>query len=236
MKTLACIFILICLPASAYALASNQLYTGDPSTVPPGKTQLQLYTDSTYPGRSRIGGVIFTRGITDNIDARFAYSYLWNFNGPNTQIGPNLGLKWRFLGDGYAKPSLAISTLAVLNQNIGGQSRKSDYASTLLASYPLKNVELLFNFGHVWIGDNFPDLRYLGLAAVGRISKYTLTALEYSSLERVDRGGPPVLGNQIAAGIVYGKPNRWIYSFQVGYLPEGVRVKWHTTLGVSTYF
>lgn len=224
------------MPMWTFGLSNNQLYTGDPSTVPPNLTQLQLFTDSTYPGRSRLGGVALTRGITSNVDARLAYSYLWNFNGPNAKLGPNIGFKWRFVGDGIKRPSLAVSSLCVINQSIGGRSQKSDYAATLLASYPNKYAEILANFGHVWVGDNVPDLRYIGFALVRPVSKYTIIALEYSSLERTQASKRPALGNQIAAGIVYGKPGGWSYGFQIGYLPQGVRVKWHTTLGVSTYF
>jgi len=235
-RVLACAFFLICAPAWAFGLGSNLLYTGDATTVAPGKTQFLLFTDSTYPARARIGGINLRPGLTGNLDAKIGYSYLWNFSGPNAQLGPNLGLKWRFAGDGRKKPSLAVSTLYVINTDVGGRSHKNDWAATLIASYPTRAAEVLFNYGRVWVGDDVPDLRYVGVALVRPVSKHTLTALEYASLERIGPGGPAALGKQVSAGLVYAQPKSWSYGFQIAYLPEGVRVKWHTTLGVATYF
>lgn len=235
MRVIACIALLICLPVSAFALGSNLLYTGDASTVPPGQTQLLLLTDATHPSRTRIGGINLRPGITSNVDAKFAYSYLWNLAGPNAQLGPNLGVKWRFAGDGVKRPSLAISSLYLINQDIGGRSHKNDWAATLIASYPSRVGEILLNYGHVWVGDNIPDLRYIGAALVRPVSKHVVVALEYSSLQRVGQG-PRALGNQVSAGIVYIQRQAWSYGLQVGYLPEGANVQWHTTLGAATYF
>lgn len=233
---LACVLILTALAAPVFGLGNNQLYTGDPSTVAPGKTQLQLYTDSSRPERTRLGGIALRRGLTGNADLRVAYSYLWNFSGPNVQLGPNLGLKWRFAGDGRKKPSLAISALCVFNQSVGGQSRKSDYAATLIGSYPTRHAELLANYGRVWVADNIADLRFVSLAAVRPVAKRTIVALEYSSLTRIGARGPAPLGRQVAAGVVYSGGSGWSYGFQAGYLLDLPDVKWHTTVGVATYF
>jgi hypothetical protein len=235
-KTFIYVCVLVCMAVCAFGLGNNQLYTGDPSTVPPGKTQAQLYTDSTHPSSARLGGVQFRHGLTGNLDAKLAYSYLWNFDGPNVQLGPNVGVKWRFAGDGRRKPSLAISTLYVISQSVGGQPRKNDYAATLIGSYHTRHAELLANFGRVWVGDNVPDLRFTSFALVRPVSKRTIVALEYSSLTRIGAGGPSALGRQVAAGIVYGRPLGWSYGFQAAYLLDNTRTKWHTTLGVSTYF
>lgn len=236
MRALAYAFLLLCAPAWAFALGNNLLYTGDASTVPPGKTQALFFTDTTYPARARIGGINLRPGLTGNVDAKIAYSYLWNFSGPDAQLGPNIGLKWRFAGDGRKKPSLAVSGLYVINQDVGGRSHKNDWASSLIASYPTRAAEVLFNYGRVWVGDDVPDLRYIGVALVRPVSKHAITALEYSSLERIGTGGPRALGNQVSVGLVYVQPKSWSYGLQVAYLPEGARVKWHMTLGAAMYF
>lgn len=131
------------LPVSAFALGSNQLYTGDPLTVAPGRTQFQLFTDHTRPASARLGGVAFRRGLTSNTEVKLAYSYLWNFGGPDVQLGPNVGFKWRFAGDGRKEPSLAVSTLYVFNHSVGGRSRRNDCAATLIGSYPTRYAEIL---------------------------------------------------------------------------------------------
>jgi hypothetical protein len=235
MRTAAFIFLLVCVPAYVLALGNNQLYTGTPATVPAGRTQLQLYADRTASGESRIGGIEFTRGVTSNVEVKLANSNVWNAQGPNVQIGPNVGIKWRFAGDGLAKPSLAVSALWV-SQSVGGRSTKPDYASALIGSYPTRYCEFLANYGHEWIGDNIPDLQFVGLAAVRPTSKMALVALEYSSLTRTRGNGPPSIGRQVAAGLVYGKRLGWSYSLQAGYLFDTPRTRWHTTLGVATYF
>jgi hypothetical protein len=226
----------LCSPRLASALGNNQLYTGDPSTVAPGKTQFQLYTDTSRAAQTRVGGVAFRHGLTRNTELKLAYSYLWNAAGPNVQLGPNIGLKWRFIGDGRKKPSMAISGLYVINHDIAGRSRKNDTGATLIGSYPTRYAELLGNYGHVWVGEKAPDLRYLSLAAVRPVAKTTVVALEYSSVARIGAGGPRPLGRQWAAGLVYGSGSGWSYGLQVGYLLDNPRSKWHTTLGVATYF
>jgi len=86
------------------------------------------------------------------------------------------------------------------------------------------------------VGDNVPDLRYVGLALIRPVAAKTLLALEYASVERLGNGGPPTPGHQIAAGLVYGSRLGWSYGAEVGYLPDGRQVKWHTTLGASVVF
>lgn len=235
-RSLAYLYLLMWLPTQVFALGNNQLYTGDPSTVAPGETQVQLFTDTSRPKQTRLGGVAFRHGLTSNTDLKFAYSYLWNLDGPNVQLGPNVGVKWRFAGDGRKKPSLAVSTLYVINQSVGGRPRKDDYAATLIGSYPTRHVEFLANFGRVWVGDNVPDLRFVSVAAVRPVAKRTITALEYSSLTRIGTGGGRPLGRQVAAGLVYMSGSGWSYGFQAGYLLDNPNFKWHTTLGVATYF
>lgn len=237
LATITLIYSILCWAAGAFALGNNQLYTGDPSTVAPGKTQFQLSTDTSRPKQTRLGGIAFRHGLTGSTELKIAYSYLWNFNGPDVQIGPNAGIKWRFLGDGRRKPSLAVSALYVINHSVGGRSRKNDYAATLIGSYPTRHAELLANYGRVWVGDErAPDLRYLSLAVVRPVGKRTIGALEYSSFTRIGSGGPRPLGRQWAVGLVYAGKSNWSYAAQVGYLMDNPRFKWHTSLGVATYF
>jgi hypothetical protein len=236
MMTLLRVCLLVCVPAHAFALGSDQLYTGTPSTIPPGKTQALAFTDHTHPTRARLGGIQVRPGVTSNVDAKIAYSYLWNSSGPNAQFGPNVGLKWRFAGNGLTNPSLAISALCAINAGVGDRPHKSDVGATLIGSYPTKHVELLANFGHVWVGDSVPDLRFVSFAVVRPVARRTLIALEYSSIKRLGNGGAPTPGRQVAAAIVYGERLGWTYSAEVGYLPDAERVRWHTTLGIGVVF
>lgn len=222
--------------SAALGLGSNLLYTGDATTIPPGQTQLLLMTDGSHPSNNRLAGINLRPGVTSNVDLKFAYSYIWNLAGPDTQLGPNLGFKWRFAGDGHKKPSMAISGLYVINNDVAGRSHKNDWGATLIGSYPTRIAEVLFNFGHVWVGDNVPDLRYIGAALVRPVSNHMVVAAEYSSLERVNNSGPKPLGRQYTAGLVYIQPKSWSVGLQVGYLPKGRNFQWHTSLGIAKNF
>jgi hypothetical protein len=236
MTTLLRVCLLVFAPACAFALGSNQLYTGDAYTIPPGKTQALAFTDHTRPARARLGGIQIRPGLTGNVDAKIAYSYLWNSSGPDAQFGPNVGLKWRFAGNGIANPSLAISALYAINASVGGRPHKNDVGATLIGTYPIGHGELLANFGHVWVGDNVPDLRFVSFAAVRPVAKHALIALEYSSIRRLGNGGAPTPGGQVAAAIVYGDRLGWTYSAELGYLPDAERVRWHATFGIGVVF
>lgn len=236
MKTLVYICLFSSLSSAALGLGSNQLYTGDPWTIPPGKTQLLGYTDATYPSRARLGGMAIRPGITSNTDAKIAYSYLWNSNGPNAQFGPNVAFKWRFAGNGLSNPSLAISAQYAIDQRTGGHSHKGDFGFTAIGLYPTRYAKVLANLGHVFVGDNVPDLRFISCAIVRPVAKCTLFAIEYSTVKRLGVGGSPTSGRQVAAAVIYGDRMGCAYSAEVGYLIDSERVKWHTTLGISTVF
>ena len=236
MRAVFCVVLILCVRGSALGLGSNLLYTGDATTVPQGQTQLLLMTDGSHPSRNRLAGINLRPGLTSNFDLKIAYSYLWNLAGPDAQLGPNVGFKWRFAGDGRKEPSMAVSSLYVINNDVGGRSHKNDWGATLIGSYPTRFAEVLLNYGHVWVGDNVPDMRYIGAALVRPVSKHTIVALEYSSLGRVNNGGPRALGAQYAAGLVYVQPKSWSFGLQIGYLPDGQNFQWHTTLGAATSF
>ncbi len=232
-----CAWLVLGMSTRAFGLGNNQLYTGDASTVAPGRTQLQIYTDTSRAAETRLGGLALRRGLTSNTEMKVAYSYIWNFAGPDVQIGPNAGLKWRFAGDGRRKPSLAVSGLYIVNHSVGGRSRKNDAAFTLLGSYTTPYAELLANYGRVWVGDDrSSDLRYLSLAAVRPVAKTLIAALEYSEIKRIHTGGPRPLGRQWAAGVVYLGGSGWSYGVQIGYLLDNPNANWHTTVGAATYF
>lgn len=229
------LFTIITLSCSP-AMAGNQLYTGDPSTVPVGRLQFQLFQDTTPKRAYRLAGTAVTYGITPNLDMRAAYSRLWSTISPDAKIGPNFGFKWRFAGDGRREPSLAISGLYSTTSEVGGDQAKPDYGALLLFSYPSRYVTLLGNFGRVWVGEQRPDLYYLSFAATRRVSPYTLFALEYSDLRRIGQAPNQGVDAQYAAGIVYTSREQISYSFQAGYLPNNPRFSWRTTLGFSVYF
>jgi hypothetical protein len=235
-RTLVWLFLLGFAPANSHAIGSDQLYTGDAWTVPPGKTQALVFTDATWPARTRLGGIQLRPGVTGNVDAKIAYSYLWNFNGPNAQFGPNVGLKWRFAGNGLTDPSLAVSTLYAINTRVGSAPHKNDIGATLIGSCPVRNGEVLADFGHVWAGDNVPDLRFVSFAFAQRTATRTLVALEYSSIQRLGGGKPSGPGHQVAAAVVYGDRMGWTYSAELGYLPDAQHVRWHATFGIGVVF
>lgn len=228
--------LLALIPVSAFAIGNNQLYTGDAFTIPPGKTQALIFTDTTRPARTRLGGIQLRPGVTGNVDAKIAYSYLWNYSGPNAQFGPNVGLKWRFAGSGLTNPSMAISALYAVNTRIGHKPQKNDVGATLIGTYPIGRGEALGNFGHVWTGNSVPDLRFVSFAFAQRIAKRTLVALEYSNVERLGSGKPPGPGRQIAAAIVCGERMGWSYSAEIGYLPDAQHIRWHATFGIGVVF
>lgn len=218
------------------AMAGNQLYTGDASTVPPGRTQFQLMQDTTPKRAYRLAATALTYGVTSNMDARAAYGHLWSDISPDAKIGPNFGVKWRFVGDGRREPSMAASALCSTTSAADGGQAKPDYGALLILSYPSRYVTFLGNLGRVWVGEQKPDLYYLSFAATHLASPHTLLALEYSDLRRIGHVPNRGVDTQYAAGIVYTASNQVSYSFQTGYLPNNPRFRWRTTLGFSVYF
>jgi hypothetical protein len=219
----------------AFASLTSQLYTGDAVTVPAGKVQLQSYYNSSFGGAQRVAGGNFTFGATKSIDAKLGYGYLWNNVGPDVRLGPNLGVKWRFVGDGLREPSVAISSLYAINEGVGGKSHKNDFGSLLIVQYPVMPVIFLANLGHVWVGDdNASDLRYISFAAGRIFSKHKLGALQYSELTRLDRPSSRNT-NQLTAAFVYAPKDSLSYTAQLGYLWPNQSSKFNLTLGVSLY-
>lgn len=233
MRLLAAIIICLIIPAAALASLTSQLYTGDAITVPPGKVQLQSYFNSSFGGVQRVAGGNFTFGATESLDAKLGYGYLWNNVGPDVRLGPNLGVKWRFVGDGLRQPSVAVSSLYAINEGVGGRSHKNDFGSLLIVQYPLMPVILLANLGHVWVGDDeASDLRYISFAAGRIFSKHKLAALEYSQLTRVDFGRST---QQLTAAFVYAPKESLSYTAQLGYLWPSQNTNYNLTLGISLY-
>ncbi len=233
LRTLITIFaacILFCTPV----MGSNQLYTGDATTVPVDTVQLQVYQDTTPSRNYRIAGSAATLGVTSSTDIRLAYGYLWNNQGPDSTIGPNIGFKWRMVGNGVTNPSVAVSTLYAINNGAGGAG-KGDYGALLILSYPTRPVTFLANFGRVWIGDPKPDLYFIGLAAVHYLSRKTLLAIEYSDLIRIGSSPLGDIDGQYAIGTVYRADKIWSYGLQLGYLPNNPSTRFHTTISVSAY-
>lgn len=217
-------------------LGGNQLYTGDAKTVSVGQVQLQAYQDTTFSRKYRLAGSILTVGASDNIDFRLACGYLWNNQGQDARVGPNVGFKYRFFGDGKKNPSMAFSALYAINSGIDSKPHKNDFGMLLIGSYPGRLVTFLGNFGHVRVGDNKPNLYYLSMAAVRPTTKQTLVALEYSDLIRIGQNQKKGLDAQFAIGTVYTPDKRWSYSIQLGYLPYNPSIHYHTTIGISRYF
>jgi len=230
--------IFLCLVICAGALAgTSQLYTGDAVTVAPGHAMFQSYYDASFGGPQRIAGSSLTFGATRKMDVRIGYGYLWSDIGPDVTLGPNIGMKWRFLGDGKRKPSMALSSLYSIDNKVGGKARKNDYGGLLILQYPTRPAIFLVNYGRVWIGESgSPDLRYFAFAAARYLNPDMLVALEYSDLERIGQSAKSGSGEQVAAGAVFSPGREWSYSAQLAYLPLGRNIHWHMTLGVSLNF
>ncbi|MHB9038107.1 MAG: hypothetical protein ACYC64_15730 [Armatimonadota bacterium] len=230
--------ILFSLPICMQALASptSQLYTGDAWTVPPGVVQFQSYYDTTFGGAQRVAGGSLTVGATKRLDAKLGYGHLWNNVGPDVRLGPNIGVKWRVLGDGAKKPSLAFSSLYAINNGVGGKPHKNDYGGLVIVQYPTKPAIFLVNLGRVLVGDEqVSDLGYFAFAAARFVRSRTLVALEYAALRRVDETPQERSIEQIAAAIVYAPSQRLNYTLQLAdLLIEGDPVM-HLSLGISMY-
>lgn len=223
---------------SACALCgTSQLYTGDAFTVPPGKTLLQIYYDSTFGGPQRLNGASMYFGTGWNTNIKLAYAYLWNNIGPDARLGPQIGYKWRFIGDGARKPSMAFSCLYAINNGTIKQAHGNDFGSLLIFQYPVKNYIYLANAGRVWVGDKaLPDLEYFSFAAGKFTNPRTLVALEYSRLARMSANWPQPPADQLALGLVYNPDIGPGYSVQFAYLPNNPRISFHMTFQISNYF
>lgn len=228
--------LLLALRVPAVGLGQDQLYTGDAATVEPGHTQFQLYYNTTYKAGAKLGGTSFTFGATGNSDVKLSYGYLWNYRGADVQLGPSLGAKWRFAGNGQTNPSASISCLYALNEGRSGRTRTNDLGGMLIVQYPTRCVTFLGNLGRVWVGDQGPDARYLALAAGKFVTPHVLLAAQY--IELGDLGGGPAsreLKSYVGA-IVYRASRGSGYSLQIGYSPGVQRAHWNTTIGFSEYF
>lgn len=235
MRFLAAIIFCLILPTMASASLTSQLYTGDAVTVPQGKVQIQSYFNSSFGGAQRVAGGSLTFGATKSLDAKLGYGYLWNNVGQDVRLGPNIGVKWRFVGDGLRRPSVAISSLYAINEGVGGKSHKNDFGSLLIVQYPVMPMVYLANFGHVWAGDSdASDLRYISFAAARIFSKQKLAALEYSQLSRL---GKPYgrHTNQLTAAFAYSSNETLTYTGQLGYLWSSQNNNFNLTLGISLF-
>lgn len=220
----------------ALGLGQDQLYTGSATTVAPGEVQFQFFYNTIFTGGLRLTGTSFTFGATGNADVKLGYGFLWNDTGPNAQIGPTIGAKWRLVGNGRTNASVAVSGLYAINQGVGGENRKNDAGGLLILQYPTRYVVLLANYGRVWVGDNIPDLRYVAVALAKPMTPRTLVAAQYISVSQIGMGPPGRQLEQYVGAIVYQAKHRTGYSLQVGFAPNGQRSHWNSTFGLSKFF
>ncbi len=236
MRSLFAILLCLAVHSPAFALATNLLYTGDAFTVPPGRAQAQASYGSTFGGPQRTAGAALTFGATKRLDVRLGYGHLWSDVGPDVKLGPNVAVKWRVIGDGLRKPSVALSTLCAVNNGIDGRPHKSDFGGLLIVQYPTRPAVFLLNLGHARVGDNgAPDIGNFGFAAVRKDTGRTLVALEYSKLDRIGGVVPQPDIEQISAGLVYIPTRARAYGVQFSYLPLSRDTRFHLALGVSAY-
>ena len=229
------ITVLVLLPwaaVPAFGLGQDQLYTGTAATVPPGQVQFQLFGSTTFSKAAKLAGTSFTFGATRNFDVKLAYSYLWNFQRPDVQIGPNIGAKWRFVGDGKAKPSVSMSFLYANSEIGGGVGSSNNAGSLLIVQHPIGPLIFLGNFGRVWSGNHGADARYVALALARVVSPKVLAAAQYIELAPLGTGS--TRRAYVAAVVLRSNPKTGC-SLQIGYTPE-TPSKWNATLGVSQYF
>jgi hypothetical protein len=185
---------------------------------------------------NRLLRAAFTYGATGNLDARLTYGYLWNLRGTDLQIGPGIGGKWRFAGDGRRSPSLSFSFLYASNSRPGGRSKEHDLGTLLIVQYPVRPVTLLANLGRVWVSEDAPDLRYIALAVAAPISRRALAAVEYIDIDPLGDGPPGRSHGQAVLALVYNSSVGISYSLQIGRSTRAITPHWNTTLGVGWKF
>lgn len=224
------------LPSVAVALGQDQLYTGTAVTTPPGKLQYQIYYNTTFSGGARLGGTSFTYGASRSADVRVGYSYLWNYRGPDVQLGPNLALKWRFMGNGSTNPSASVSCMYALNEGLANQTRRNDVGGLLILQYPTRWCTLLGNLGRVWVGGENPDARFVAFAAGRMVTRRVLVAGQYVELASLGGGPRSRDVTNYVLGVVYIPSERLSYGLQIGYVPQARFSHWNATLGFSDTF
>jgi hypothetical protein len=229
--------LIMCLAACSptLGLGQDQLYTGDAETVPPGDVQFQLFYNTAFSAGFKLSGTSFTFGATHNLDVKLSYGYLWNDRGPNVQIGPNVGTKWRFLGNGRTDTSASLSALYAINRRVGGQTQKNDIGGLLVLQHPTRLAILLLNLGRVWVGEDLPDLRYLAAAAARRAGPRVLLAAEYIEVGQLGSGPPSRSQKQYVLALVYQAKQRTSYSLQLGNSPTAKLSHWNVTFGFSKF-
>jgi hypothetical protein len=198
--------------------------------------QFQVYYNTTYKADVKLGGTSLTFGATGNSDVKLSYGYLWNYRGPNIQLGPSLGAKWRFLGNGRNTPSASISCLYALNEARSGAERRNDVGGLLIVQYPTRYAVLLGNVGRVWTGKDSPDAMYLAFAAGRFVSPKVLVAAQYVELDDLGGGRAGRELKSYVGAAVYLPNKRTGYSLQIGYSPATRLSHWNTTIGFSNTF
>lgn len=218
------------------ALGEDLLYTGTAYTVPAGRTQLQLAYNTVFGAGVKVSGASLRFGATRNFDWKLGYGYLWNDRGPNAQIGPSASVKWRFLGDGKTKPSMAVSCLHATNRSAVDGSREQDSGAVLIGQLPTKHATLLANLGRVWVDGRGADLYYEAFAAGRFVSRTTLLAVEYVAIKPIGHQSAARKKGQYVLGAVYTPRERTSWSLQIGYLPQPIGGShWTATLGFGAY-
>lgn len=216
-----------------FGLGEDQLYTGSAATIQSGKFQYQTYVNTTYAGGAFVSGNSLTYGASKRMDMRVAYGYLWNDYGPNVQIGPNVGAKWRFQGNGRTNTSMALSALYGISNASAGNPQRENLGILYIAQQPTKYATLLANAGYVWVSNNPTNLRYLALAAAREVDPNLLLALQYVDIGVIGKGFSSQRKTQYVLGAVYHPTKALGCSLQLGYVPKGKRSNWTTTVGFA---
>lgn len=227
---------LIACCGAAFGLGEDQLYTGDARTVRPGGLQLQAAYRGAFGEGARVGGASLTVGATPSMDVKLSYGYLWSYSGTNYRIGPSIGAKWRFVGDGQTEPSVALSGLCASRQRSGDPPSKADFGALLIFQQPTPVGTVLVNVGRVFVGENVPDLRYLAAALARRVTPHVLVAAQYIDVDQFGQGVPGREFSMWVGAVVYHPNKSTGYSMQIGYTPEAVQAHWNATLGIGLYF
>ena len=222
--------------AAAFGLGEDQLYTGSARTTRPGGLQFQAVYRGTFGEGSRAAGGALYVGATPSIDVRFSYGYLWTYSGPNFRVGPSIGAKWRFIGNGRTNSSVALSAICSSGQRAGDPASKPDYGALLIFQQPTPAGIVLLNYGRVFVGENLPDLRYLAAALARPISPQVLVAAQYIDVEQFGVGVPGREFSMWVGAAVYHPNKSTVYSLQIGYVPGAVQAPWNATLGLGLYF
>lgn len=222
-----------CLGLSCVAFGFQPLVTDDTGTQGAGGNQIELVLarENTDSEDTDAGAVVYTRGLTDALDAFIELGYQGvDTTGVGKQSGPTnpaIGLKWRFY-ENERKTSLAIKPLYVApltaeDENKGFGTGKSSQSLSLIFTQQMSwgSVHANLNAGRENFRDqaNGPDenTTAFSVAPVWNVSEEWTLAVDLGE-RRSEAGGVRDRSRFGELGVIF-SPNANI-DYALGYIEE----------------